>query len=424
MPIRATEVFTPGAFPEHTYVERQGENLEQNLKDALDTPGTIVALAGPSKSGKTVLVEKVVGQDALITIQGTGIKHPDDLWDYVLDWMDTPAERDKGVTNTGELSAEAKLKAFTSVFGLVKGETEGGGGISVSRARETTATYRRRGLPQVLEEIGGSDFVLLIDDYHYMSRDIQVEVAKSLKEGVRQGLKICTACVIHRGDDVVRSNPELRGRVRAIDINYWNHDDLCQIAIQGFRKLNCDLDEQVMHRFVDESAGSPQLMQSICLNCCFELDLREEASEFRILKPTAEQCERIFERTATATDFRSLVDVLDAGPKTRGTERTYYKFHDKSEGDVYRCVLRAIASDPPRLSFPYDEITRRTTALCVSNPPVGSSVTGSCLHMSKLALERFPDERVIDWDEQKQVLDIPDPYLLFYLRWSGRLFEG
>src|SRR6185312_3023551 len=73
MTIRATKVFTPGAFPEHTYVERQGAHLERNLRDALDTSGMIVALAGPSRSGKTVLVEKVVGQQELITIQGTGI---------------------------------------------------------------------------------------------------------------------------------------------------------------------------------------------------------------------------------------------------------------------------------------------------------------------------------------------------------------
>ncbi|HXD33991.1 MAG TPA: hypothetical protein VN643_22920 [Pyrinomonadaceae bacterium] len=105
MTIRATKVFTPGAFPEHTYVERQGAHLERNLRDALDTSGMIVALAGPSRSGKTVLVEKVVGQQELITIQGTGIKRPEDLWDHVLDWMDTPAERDKGTTNTGELNA-------------------------------------------------------------------------------------------------------------------------------------------------------------------------------------------------------------------------------------------------------------------------------------------------------------------------------
>jgi hypothetical protein len=44
--------------------------------------------------------------------------------------------------------------------------------------------------------------------------------------------------------------------------------------------------------------------------------------------------------------------------------------------------------------------------------------------MSKLAIEKFPNERAIDWDDSKPILDIPDPYLLFYLRWSGRLIEN
>jgi len=44
--------------------------------------------------------------------------------------------------------------------------------------------------------------------------------------------------------------------------------------------------------------------------------------------------------------------------------------------------------------------------------------------MSRLASDKFPRERAIDWDEQKQILDIPDPYLLFYLRWSQRLTEA
>ena len=90
----------------------------------------------------------------------------------------------------------------------------------------------------------------------------------------------------------------------------------------------------------------------------------------------------------------------------------------------YRCILRAVASDPPRLSFDYEELTRRVAQVCQRDTPVGSSVIGTCLHMSKLALEKFSSERAIDWDEQKQILDIPDPYLLFYLRWSGRLQEN
>lgn len=117
------------------------------------------------------------------------------------------------------------------------------------------------------------------------------------------------------------------------------------------------------------------------------------------------------------------MDVLDGGPRTRGTERKTYQFKDSTNGDVYRCILKAISSDPPQLSFPYDQILARIRSICDNEEPVGSSVIGSCLHMSKLAQEKFPKERVIDWDEQKLVVDIPDPYLVFYLRWSGRLME-
>jgi hypothetical protein len=43
------------------------------------------------------------------------------------------------------------------------------------------------------------------------------------------------------------------------------------------------------------------------------------------------------------------------------------------------------------------------------------------MQMSKLAIDKQPEDRVVDWDEEKQVLDVPDPYLVFYLRWSGHL---
>ncbi len=63
----------------------------------------------------------------------------------------------------------------------------------------------------------------------------------------------------------------------------------------------------------------------------------------------------------------------------------------------------------------------RLTKICEGESPVGSSVITTCSQMAKIALDKFPRERTIDWDESKSVFDLPDPYLMFYLRWSGRL---
>lgn len=423
--MRVQEVFTPGAFPTHTYVSREEHRFEETLRDGLATPGQLISISGPSKSGKTVFVEKVVGPDVLITVTGAGIGHADELWDRVLDWMGAPtsATRSKEDGRTSGLDVEAG--GGVGLPFVAKGEASVRAGSETTVSSSSAETISRRGIQQIIEEISESDFVLLIDDFHYMPRDVQVEVAKQLKEIVRQGVKVITAAVTHRSDDVVRANPELRGRVLAIDFAYWQPRYLREIAEKGFGLLSASLEPEGLEAMVEEASGSPQLMQAICLNTCLELGLKEKAETPSEYDLPLETREAVLERTSNMTDFRSLVDALDTGPPTRGTERKSYDFVDGTSGDVYRAILKAIALDPPRLSFTYEELTARLNELCIEDAPVGSSVISSCQHMAKLARKNFPLERPIDWDDERGgVLDLPEPYLLFYLRWSTRLVEA
>lgn len=423
MALKATEVFTPGAFPAHTYIERFNQRLEQALKDALDTPGQLVSLAGPSKSGKTVLVERVVG-DNLISISGVGVRQPEDMWDKVLSWMGAPNSMVSSEQSGREFTASVAVSGKIGVPLVASGSATANGGAKASAGKSVTETRSRDGLAQITKEISKSDYVILVDDFHYMPRDVQGEAAKALKEAVRLNIKVCTAAVLHRGDDILRANPELRGRVRSVDLEYWSIDDLVRIAVAGFDRLNVEIEQDVLLKFAIEAAGSPQLMQQICLQACFVIDVRSSLPIKKRYRLSDDIQRKIFEQVSSTTDFRSLVDVLDSGPKTRGTERKMYQFNDGSSGDVYRCVLKAVAANPPALSFPYEDLLKRTQMICQSDSPVGSSVTGTCVHMTKLAEDKFPSERVVEWDEQKQILDIPDPYFLFYLRWSERLMQG
>ena len=421
--MKASAVFTPGSFPTATYVERPERNYEQLLQDSLEVEGQVISVSGPSKSGKTVLVEKVVGQDNLITVTGAGMESPDSVWDTVLDFLDVPDERSTATGVQGGVTVGAEAKGKAGVPLVAQGELTGSGELSGSASREKAETSHRRGLSQVIDLLSKSDFVLLIDDFHYMPRAVQSEVSKQMKEAVRRGVKIITASVPHRSDDVVRSNPELRGRVVAIDLDYWSAAYLRKIADLRFGELNVSLNEASLNDFATEASGSPQLMQAICLNACFDLGIRERMEDGTNLSPSKSDRRSIFNRTTSATDFRSLVDVLDKGPRTRGTERKTFSFNDSTEGDVYRCVLKSIAIDPPALSFSYSALQDRIEEICSGDQPVGSSVIRSCEQISTLASDRFPKERVIEWDESKMILDIPDPYFLFYLRWSDRLME-
>ena len=90
---KSTEVFTPNDIPTFSYVERKARKFEERLRESLSIPKMIVSLSGPSKSGKTVLVKKIIDEDSLIPLSGATIRSAEILWANVLNWMSVPDER-------------------------------------------------------------------------------------------------------------------------------------------------------------------------------------------------------------------------------------------------------------------------------------------------------------------------------------------
>ncbi len=79
--------------------------------------------------------------------------------------------------------------------------------------------------------------------------------------------------------------------------------------------------------------------------------------------------------------------------------------------------------DPPRLTLEYAELGKRLEELCKPNEyPDGASIVRTCVALGQIAQGLAePTGPSLEWDDRDQVLVLPDPYLLFYLRWSGVL---
>jgi hypothetical protein len=285
---KATAVFTPTDVPTITYVERTTRNYEEELRKAFEIPKMIVSISGPSKSGKTVLVTKVVSKDNLIHLYGASIKSAADLWTNVLAWMGGPIEitETSGSKKSGTVSGTAGGK-FGIPF-VAEGKADAGGSATVESNASTARKIAVSNLDSVVKEIGGSDFVVFVDDFHYIEASVREEIGRQIKAAAELGIRICTASVPHRADDVVRSNTELRGRVTAVDMSYWSPKELEEIAYRGFRELNVDLAPRVLEGLSNEAFGSPQLMQAISLNFCFESNIGETLEQhIRIDVPSA-----------------------------------------------------------------------------------------------------------------------------------------
>jgi len=421
--LRVADVFTPNDFPLHSYVKREGVQVEDALVHALKIPNAVISISGPSKSGKTVVIGKVIGADNLILVSGAEIRTPDDIWNKVLDWMGAPSEL---VEKTGQMAGEeyglgGKLEAKLPLLAGVEGRTEVR--QTGEKVSSTSATRKRGGLEQVRADIADSAYVVFLDDFHYMDRALQTEVARHIKTGAERGIRFCIASVPHRSDDVVRSNPELRGRTTNIDTSFWSQGDLRKIADTGFAALNCVLPPALITNLAAEACGSPQLMQSLCLNLCFRISLIERPLATRTVGAHEVDVSEVLEATSAQTDYSSLVRTMHQGPRVRGMERKEHYFSDGTKGDVYRAVLLAIAKSPPLLEFPYQTLVDRIAQVCPSDPPSGSSVLSACRQMAQMARTMHPDQRIIEFDDDvgAGVLSVVDPYLLFYLRASKKL---
>ena len=416
--MRVEEVFTPNEVPTFTYVTREEHKLEELLKDAIGMKNTVASISGPSKSGKTVTLNKVIDSDYVITLSGSNIHSVADLWRQIFAWIGEPIV----VTRTSETGYEIGIRAKAGgEFGLPllakgKAEAEGSGGISHSDGKSQTIPIDPYEL--IAKEIGESEFLIFIDDFHYIDKAVQTEISRCIKTLSERGVNFCLASVPHRSDDAVRANSELRGRLAAVDFTYWDEEELKRIAYQGFDALNLSIGEDIVRKLAKESAGSPQLMQLLCRNLCQEFQIREKQNDIEKIEADEKDLQQVLERASQFANFSSTLRAMHSGPKIRGSERKQFNFFDDSKGDVYRAILLAIRKDPRALTFSYDDILERVRSVCTGDSPSGSSITSSLSQMEEIA-DTSGGDTILDWDED--VLTIVEPYFLFYLRCSAKL---
>ena len=109
MSLKAENIFKPGAFPEYTYVSRNYENTgisyELRLKQALRTAGCLTSIIGPSKMGKTILCEQVIGLDNIVEVSGADFNENTDFWAIIAAKVGLPY---MGEITTERASTEGK----------------------------------------------------------------------------------------------------------------------------------------------------------------------------------------------------------------------------------------------------------------------------------------------------------------------------
>lgn len=395
--LKSVEVFKPGLFPEYTYISRISSEFmfsyEMRLEQALMTPGYLTSIIGPSKTGKTVLCEKVIGIDNIVSITGSDFKKSTDFWSILAIKVGLSLEGEYSNINTHRENIDN-----TNIQ------------IKSSTSREKYISNK----DLVIDYFKRNNLVLVLDDFHYASEELQFDIAYQLKDAIRKEFKAIVISLPHRADDAIRKNADLSGRLNLINIEPWKKEELKEIAVIGFNELGVEIENSIAEKIAIESLTSPQLMQSICLN----LSLLSKIDTTNNLDTSL--IETSYRFTTVNLPYKEVVNKLQGGPSTRGQKRKKYKISNGKELDVYGVVLEAIALDPPLISITIDELKYRVDEL------IGGSNDRLDKNKLKTTLQAIQDiminsatiYQVFEWkDDQIYILE---PLFLFYIRWGAK----
>jgi hypothetical protein len=81
-------------------------------------------------------------------------------------------------------------------------------------------------------------------------------------------------------------------------------------------------------------------------------------------------------------------------------------------------ILKAVGGGDPVLTISYTTLKQRIEEVVFEDPPRGVGIIQALQQMHKSVVNKLGEDRVLEWDEEKEFLNLSDPYFLYYLRWA------
>ena len=416
MKIRYQDVFVPGGFPNHTYNPRIDLKLEDRLREVKDNLCKLATVTGQTKSGKTVLTRRVLPREECVWVDGGTVSAEEDFWQVVLEQLNLfNVTEDLSSTETrGTVSGKASGAAN---FVIAKGTGEVGGALSRTRSEGRTRSRNVSARVAALRGLKELALPLVIDDFHYLSRDLQGSIVRALKQPIFDGLPVAIIAIPHRRYDALKVEKEMTGRISPVDVPAWTEAELEFIPTTGFKLLDLNPPEGFSRRLAAESIGSPHLMQDFCRAICrlSNLDSRDHSKQARLGDIDLSKAYR----DVADTIGRPIFEKLARGPRQR-TDRIERQLKDGRQVDIYELVLYALAHIRPALvSLEYEDLRTAIREVSATQIPQLHEVSRVLKHMASIAASDQSSTPVIDFDEDEKQLHVTDPFFAFYLRWGN-----
>jgi glycosyltransferase involved in cell wall biosynthesis len=253
------------------YIERSADKI---LLDSLDRSHHVV-IYGSSKQGKTSLRKKNIKEEDYILV------HCSNKWDIthihnnILKQAGYELTLSESLTTTGK----AKVKATIGWNLFTKAEAEAEG--EISKEKETVVKSLDVDIEDVndiikaLEEIKFSKIIVL-EDFHYLKPETQNDFSIALKAFHENSkFTFLIVGVWLEENRLIALNGDLAGRVKSVNADKWENDELKKLIDDGEYLLNISFSNQFKDELIKESLQNVYVVQEVCYHICIENNITE-----------------------------------------------------------------------------------------------------------------------------------------------------
>lgn len=410
-------VFGVSKDPVASYIERDA--VDQALSDALATTKQIV-IYGSSKQGKTALLQRHLADDQRSTYHCGPTSSAEDIYRAFLRGLGIEIITEKAITHSREATASAKSTFSAILPFLAKADVELSGEGKAGKETQTTTRpiefnlTAAQDVGELILSVGGNDKFFVLENFHYLSVDVQGQLAFDLRTFEEMGIRFIILGVWRENNRLIQFNGDLQDRIAEVPVEPWEEEDFARIAKAGEKALNISIDESIKNKIFHQAHGSVAVVQELLKKFCELSGVNTVLLEFEELTDEELLKSAIAAKVAeySSRHVRSLESIAAGSRSRRPSEdavalylqyylvqvllsRSYVELRDGIERKTLQELIREIHSHPENV---------RT-----------SDVTGTLKRLSILQTNQKIVPPLFDYDQGTRRLKIVDSTLYFFI---------
>ncbi|WP_444886695.1 TIR domain-containing protein [Microbulbifer sp. JMSA008] len=266
------DVFNEAGYPHHTFVKPKEYPY---LRSSFKSIGKHITVAGPSGTGKTTLVRKMLSD---LSIDDTDI-----LWINARQHSDVESGLQ---VFAEELKCVANFNEVTDLLSLVK--------------------------------------FIVIDDYHFLRSGARLEIGKNLKLWHEKGVRFVIIGIAASAEELYGIDPELGIRNDPFNIKTQSEEFCNQLLSLGETALKIRFSDALRKQIMEASNGVPSIVHIIAKVCCIEDQIEYEQSQVKVIDNELSRIRESVLRMFHGKYRSKLVGLAKGKQQAKSVHHTYF----------------------------------------------------------------------------------------------------